>query len=178
MADRIEVVAFATALDGLGANPKDPERRKQYLDLIAPGETEERAAAMSLMSDCELVQRAILRAFIDHPCLSGHYQDRQAGIDLTRIAIESHALRGSVFDPSPGDIVIVGGGLDGGGSEHAWTFIGDGTGVDGGQTDAEGYQEIRIRSHTLSGGFDITRSYRRKVRAFIDVSCVLERFGR
>ncbi|MEP7123131.1 MAG: hypothetical protein ABJE95_19540, partial [Byssovorax sp.] len=144
------VTAYARTLAGLTADPSCPLRRAAYRDLIAPIETAARASEMERMAGCELVQRGILRRYIQHPLLEQPYRDRKSGVDLVTIALQARAafLALRARTPRPGDIVIVGGAGDG--PEHAWMALdvvespypGGGllvTGLDGGQRDAGGY---------------------------------------
>jgi hypothetical protein len=201
---REDIVTHAHQLAGLSADPVDALTRRVYLDTIAPGETPARAAEMARASGCALTCRAILRRFIVHPILEAPYRDRQAVTDLTRIAADADALT-IVFAPrgrspvhrveaEPGDMLIVGGGDDGGGPEHAWTALTSVEdpgynhpypsllldGLDGGQRtqDAGRHQCIQLRDHELRDGWDITSTYRRRVRYVIDVMAIVGRFGR
>lgn len=186
---RPAVTAFARGLADMGANPADPDRRSAYLAMIAPGETPARAAGMADMSGCALVARAILRRFIVHPILERTYRDQHAVSDLVQIAIDARALRSPLI-PQEGDIVIVGGGSNGGGPEHAWTCLdvtgdpydaGNGllvTGLDGGQRDDAGLECIRVVDRELRGGVDHTEHGGRVVRWVVDVQRVVEKFGR
>jgi hypothetical protein len=177
---RDDVATFARSLAGMSANPRDPEARAAYLALIAPGETSARAAEMGNMSGCALVARAVLRRFIRHLILESPYRDRRAVSDLVEIADGGWvgALRSALYVPEPGDIVIVGGGADGGGAEHVWISVGEGEGIDGGQEDENDCQSIILRGHTIAGGWDSTATYRRKVRYVLDVAAILRAFGR
>jgi hypothetical protein len=181
MTRRPELVAFAAALDGIGANPA--RDRARYLDLIAPNETPERAAEMAGMWGCALVARGILRAFITHPIFAAPYRDRRAMSDLVDIARDAGALHPPSRVPEPGDFVIVGGGEDGGGPEHVYMALPDGDGVDGGQRDDAGYQVIRIRKHELRDGWDSARDdghpagRPRRVRWVVDCEQVLAALG-
>lgn len=188
---REDIVTAARSLAGLSADPSDALTRRVYLDTIAPGETPARAGEMARMSGCALTCRAILRRFIKHPILEAPYRDRQAVSDLVEIAAEAHALRSSIPTVQPGDMLIVGGSEDGGGPEHAWTALSvvanpypDGglllDGLDGGQRteDAGRHQWIVQRDHELRDGWDITATYRRRVRYVIDVMAIVGRFGR
>lgn len=188
-ADRSTIVAFAAALDGLSASPSDPVGRAAYLWLVAPGESPSRADGMATMSGCALVARAVLRHFIDHPLLEQPYRTAQAMADLVAIAREADALHGPERVPEPGDLVVVGGGTDGGGPEHVWICLaptGDGRldGIDGGQRGRDGSQLVKMRQHELADGYDRAfddgagGSARRKVRFVIDTEKVIERFGR
>jgi hypothetical protein len=194
MTTREDIVAHAASLAGLSADITAPMIRDRYLNTVAPGETPARAAEMALMSGCALTCRAILRRFISHPILEQPYRDRQAVSDLVEIARD--AARGlprntvmASRELSPGDMLIVGGGEDGGGPEHAWTALScvenpypDGgyllDGLDGGQRNAGGHQLIEVRAHELRDGWDITATYRRRVRYVIDVMAIVGRFGR
>ncbi len=185
---RDRVVTFARELVGLTADPSCPAHRARYLALIGPVETQARAAALATLSGCELVQRGILRAFITHPLLEHPYRDRKAGEDLLAIAREARAVLEVTATPQPGDIVIVGGGVDGGGPEHAWMVLeidpdpsGAGylvTGLDGGQRDGRDFECIKIRGHAISRGFDTVDGLRRRVRAVLDLDLIFGRFGR
>ncbi|MFT3772382.1 MAG: hypothetical protein QM820_43870 [Minicystis sp.] len=195
MTSRDDVVAYAQTLDGLGADPADPDRRAAYIEVIAPNESEDRGEQMTLMSGCELVQRGILRQFITHRLLSARYVNGRAGADLLQIAREAggaHAWQ----RPEPGDILIIGGGTDGGGPEHAYMALTvdddpdepEGiliTGLDGGQRDDGGYQIITQRDHVLRRGLDHALDAndpgggtRRKIRFVLDLDAILKRFGR
>jgi hypothetical protein len=108
--------------------------------------------------------------------------------DLVAIGREAGALRSPGSLPSPVDIVIVGGGTDGGGPEHAWTLLEttwagyDGrvldVGLDGGQRDGDGAECIRVVEHVLREGWDQTERSTRRVRWVVDVEGVVARFGR
>jgi hypothetical protein len=191
---RGDVVAFARELADLGANPADTAARARYLELVAPGETERRAAEMALMSGCELVCRGIWRRFIVHPLLESIYVDQHAGSDLLAIARQAGAATsGLIRWPEPGDVVIVGGSPALGGWEHAWTSLSIAVspyehapddavethqGLDGGQHDGADKQVIHLRQHELHGGWDSTATYRRKVQWVLDVEAIIRAFGR
>jgi hypothetical protein len=86
--------------------------------------------------------------------------------------------------------VIVGGGADGGGPEHAWTCLSVEVGasgadplekheaLDGGQRDEDGKQVILVRHHELHRGFDKTSTYARRVRWVLDVEKIVGAFAR
>lgn len=191
---RDEVVAFAWTLADLGANPGNPSARVRYLELIAPGETERRAAELALCSGCELVCRGIWRRFIIHPILESPYRDQQAGADLLAIARQACAATSGLSRwPELGDVVIVGGSPAFGGAEHAWTSLSIAVdpyahapsehtethqGIDGGQRDGAGKQVIHLRQHELHDGWDSTATYRRCVTWVLDVARIVEWFGR
>lgn len=174
-----DVTTFAKSLIGLSADPASA--RANYIALIAPGETSQRAAEMAIMSGCALVQRGILRRFILHPILEAPYRTGHAMSYLEQIANEARAHLRTDAPLFAGCIVIVGGGSDGGGPEHTW-YATDVDGenvcaVDGGQV-VDRYQCVLRREHTVTDGWDVTATYRRRVRAVIDVGAVLGKFGR
>lgn len=192
---RHEVVAFAAMLPGLGANPADGEARARYLELVAPGESAARAAELSTMSGCALVVRGIWRAFIAHPIMERPYVTGKAMSDLVQIAREAGALHPwPARIPEAGDVIIIGGGADGGGPEHAWIALSvsvdedaaslAASGIDGGQRDAAGFQVVKEREHVMGQGRDRATDdgaqggAARRVRYVIDTETVLERFGR
>ena len=190
-----DVVAFAHSLAGLTADPARPECRTRYLDVIARGETFERAADMATLSGCALTMRGVLREFITHPFLDSPYVTGHAMSDLVQIAHEAGAVRPRL-DPQLGDVVIIGGGTDGGGPEH--TFMVTSINVDpdprtpaearevltvieGGQRDAGRFACIIQRDHEIddhSGLDHAPGSAPRKVRFVLDTGAILERFGR
>jgi len=172
-ATRADVAAYARGLARMSANPADPCARAAYLDLVAPGETPARAAEMATMSGCALTARAVLRRFIAHPLLAAPYRTGQAMADLVRIASEADALRSALW-PMAGDVVIVGGGADGGGTEHTWIALEDSWGIDGGQRDGAGFQRIARKGHTIAGG----RDGGRMIRYVLDVDAILRALGR
>lgn len=185
MADRITVIAFAAALDGIGANPEDPDKRDRYTSLIAPHETPEQTANMAHLWGCGLVNRGILYEFIQHPRLENPYRDQMALTDLVEIGEQANASKPTTDTPEPGDILIVGGGPEHGGPWHTYICLPDGTGLDGGQKDEDGYQIIRIRQHSTAGGWDTAQDdqsgkgrIRRRIRHLFDLSAILDRFGR
>lgn len=195
-ATRDDVVAYARTLDGLSAAPGDPERRAAYLDLIAPLERPQRAAEMATNSGCALVQRGILRRFIEHPILAATYRDAKAVSDLVQIASGADATCGPGRRPEAGDILIIGGGPGGGGPEHAYMVLDvcddpyevGGllvSGLDGGQRDDGGHQLVCVRDHVIVGGLDRGLRVndpgggsRRVVRYVLNLDAILARFGR
>ncbi len=189
MTTRADVTAYARCLAGLSASPACPATRAAYLNLIAPCETPERAAEMAMMSGCALVALAVLRHFIAHGRLEAPYRTGEAMADLVAIGREACALRPTGSAPQPGDVVIVGGGTDGGGPEHAWTALSVAwdpyeptvtvQGLDGGQRDDLGYETIVLRDHVIVGATDSTvPGLSRKVRWVLDLDAILARFGR
>ncbi len=195
MTIRDDVTAHARSLVGLCADPDDELICKVYSDLIAPGETPQRRREMLCNSGCALTVRGIWRHFILHPILEAPYRTGDAVSDLWAIARAAGAIRMPGSIPSPGDAVIVGGGTDGGGTEHVWTHIQtdwagyDGRvldlGLDGGQrhptakgTDGKGAQLIALRDHDLRDGWDTENGTRRKVRAVLDIEAIVAKFGR
>lgn len=186
MSTREDVIAYARTLSGLSADPGCLATRAQYLELIAPGETPARKVELATMSGCALVQRGVLRHFIDHPILSAAYRDQHAMSDLLAIAQQAGAAHGADRDPLAGDIMIVAE------PEHAFLVL-DITGdpyahvdpcelltcLDGGHRDEQtGYQSIIVRDHELQRGIDEAGGLRRRVVWVLDLSAILARFGR
>lgn len=172
---RAALVAHARSLVGLTADPAKPECRAGYLATIAPGETPQRASEMALMSGCELAAlRGYLGHFITHPLITEPYRDRKAGEDLLRVAREAHAVRPAGELPEPGDVVIVN--SADGKHEHAWIWIGDDRGVDGGQRDAKGFECIVERGHEIRGNVDATATYQRGIVAILDAAKIVDAF--
>ena len=189
MTTRAEVIAYARSLAGLSASPECPASAYAYAALIAPGEGERRTAEMVANSGCALTCRAILRRFISHPLLLPPYHSGAAVSELVQIARGAGALRPPTVEPTPGDMVLVGGGVDGGGTEHVWTVLfsvpspyDEGawliTGLDGGQRDRGGHEAIALRDHELRGGWDIVSTGARRVRWVLDVEQIVTVFGR
>lgn len=189
---RQAVVSYARKLAGMSAASE--ASLALYLDLVAPGETELRRSEMARMSGCALVARGILRGYIEHPLLERPYVTGQAMADLVAIGLEAHAVTyGNARLPADGDLVIVGGSPEAGGSEHVWCCVSAvcspyehvpadhvllADGIDGGHRDAGGAQCIIQRAHELQGGWDQTETYRRRVSVVIDVARVIAVFGR
>jgi hypothetical protein len=77
---RRRAAELARSFDGLGAHPRAPERRRQFLALVAPGEEPRRAAAMATMSTCALVAAGFLRGIgVWHRLLAAPYRLGSAG---------------------------------------------------------------------------------------------------
>jgi hypothetical protein len=192
-ATRDDVTAYASSLGGISADPACPATRAAYLALIAPGETPARAAEMSTNSGCGLVMRAVLRHFIDHPILRASYRSQHALSDLVEIATQAGAAFTSRRDVEPGDIIIVGGGTDGGGPEHTWMVLDVESdvyadvghpcemiaGIDGGHRDeTTGFQSIVHRDHDICNGIDEAAGLRRVVRWVFDTERIIAKWGR
>jgi hypothetical protein len=173
-----DVITYARSLDGLTADASTPFRQ-EYLAMIAPGETPQRAAEMATMWPCELVCMAILRHAIDHPLLRAPYPDGKAGEILVAIGREAHAIRAPGALPCPGDIVIVAA------PEHAWFCLQtvasnyDGVslfdGIDG--LPVGGFRAVTRRQHEIRENHD-DAGRDRVIRVVIDVGAVIVKFGR
>jgi len=175
--ERQQFVDAALSVVGLGANPKDPYALVDYTNLIAPGETEQRANSMLSMSDCGLVVAGIWRkAGVVHPSLDPPYIDQTAISRLTTLAHKYGAWvnfsQGSF--PEPGDMVLIGDN-GAGGTEHVFTVVeisSDGAhlvSVDGGQRDDDHYETILKKNRIWKGQSDLTPpSSRRKICGWIN----------
>jgi hypothetical protein len=148
-----DLVRLAVSLDGIGAAPANPGRAR-FVELVTP--------AYVAASDCAIVQIGILRALgCRHPLLDAPTRTQRAFGDLLRLAGDAGALR-DTSAIGQGCMVMVGDMGDGigGGPGHVWLALseldagGVCLGLDGGQRDEHGYQEIRTRWHTLAGGMD------------------------
>ena len=158
----------------------------EYLDLIAPGETDARRAEMAKMSGCALVVRGLWRlAGVGHPRLDRPYVTGKAVEDVVSIAREADALR-AVLVPEPGDVVHVVG------SEHVYVAVAVEPGpngssavesVDGGQRTAGGLQTIRKYRRKIVAGRDMRLDDRgrivvsRQIATVIDCAKVLSTFA-
>lgn len=160
---RFDVVNLALDVVDLGANPRNPEVRQQYLDLIAPGETKQLVEAMAKMSGCALVVAGIWRrAGLQNTQLEPPYKIGSAIARLISVArqLNSWRLYQKGLMPKPGDMVLVGDNR-GGGVEHVYTVTSVDSekktleSVDGGQKDSAGYQTILRRRRTWANGRDV-----------------------
>ncbi|XXX73895.1 hypothetical protein WMF30_40240 [Sorangium sp. So ce134] len=164
---RRRAAEIARGLVDLGANPRRPDRRADYLHLVAPGETGRSREDMARMSGCALVAAGLWRALgVQHPLLGAPYAVGTAVTRLIRIGTEARALRRPDADaleqrpraigalPGPGDVVLVGTGP----SEHVFVVIEPGLragmpviwALDGGQRDPDGYQLVEAKEHVWS----------------------------
>lgn len=161
---RAHVVAFAQTIVGVGANPADPGSRQQYLDLVAPGESDGQKKALADMSGCGLVVAGIWRELgVTAPELDPPYRTQTAMGRLIAIARHAGAWIPISADrrPSPGDAVLVGDGP--GETEHIYTVISvtdEGESlvvesIDGGQRDTAHQQTILARKRVWRGRKDI-----------------------
>jgi hypothetical protein len=161
---REHVVAFAQSVAGVGANPASPECRRQYLDLIAPGESASLQKALGDMSGCGLVVAGIWRELgVTAPELEPPYRTGSGISRLVAIARRAGAWIPFSADrrPSPGDAVLVGAGP--GETEHVYTVIsvsedGDNAvveSIDGGQRDAARQETISAKQRVWKGRRDI-----------------------
>ena len=173
-----ELISYSRSLVGLTADPASPWRA-EYLATIAPGETPARAAEMALNYNCELLCRAVLRRFCEHPLLAAPYPDGTAGHLLMALALAARAVRLPHELPQPGDIVLVSP------PEHAWICVAqpgatyDGAvlydGVEG--LPVEGYRAVATRQHVIRDGRDDAGGDRAIV-AVIDTMACIAAFGR
>jgi hypothetical protein len=161
---RDRVVAYAQSIVGVSANPESPDSRQQYLDLIAPGESEAQQRTLADMSGCGLVVAGIWRELgVTARELDAPYRPGSGISRLVAIARRAGAWIPFSTDerPSPGDAVLVGDGP--GETEHVYTVIsvGDVDGaiqvesVDGGQRDAAHQETICAKQRVWRGRRDI-----------------------
>lgn len=177
---RRRAASAARSLAGLGANPRDPERRERYLDLVAPGETHAARADMARASGCALAAAGFWRAIgVKHRLLDAPYRVGSAIRRLSTIGGIAQAIRwprGDLLEdraqalgamPAAGDIVLVG---EEPAREHVFVVVEAGLRagaptlwcVDGGQRDEAGYQLVGLREHVWFRGargaaFDVAR---------------------
>jgi hypothetical protein len=184
--NRIEAVAMALAYQGVSVST----HRAEYIGLVGPGESPsmQRYMCDPRTSGCALVVRGIWRAAgVQHPILALPYKIGMAVADVVSIARAHDAWHwGAERRPEPGDVVLVGGGQDGGGAEHVYTVVdvaGDSiTSIDGGQRDGRGQQcilekyrrwetdEHGVTWDRVQAGTDPGAGSRRRVRGTCDVS--------
>ncbi|KYF87775.1 hypothetical protein BE20_24840 [Sorangium cellulosum] len=163
MTSRARAVEIARSLAGLSADPRNPEARREYLELIAPGEEPQRAADMARMSGCGLVVAGLWRRLgLEHPLLEPPYKVGTAISRLVEVARARGAWKpyrqGAI--PLPGDAVLVGD-AGHGEVEHIFTVLGVSTNhrvviasVDGGQR-IDGHQVILTKKRVWVDGRDI-----------------------
>ena len=158
----------------------DPDR---YLSLIADGERPGMRDAMKTMSGCALFIRGLWRALgVQDVWLGPPYKIGMAIADVVRTGSKHAAFRPLDQLPEPGDVVLIGGGADGGGSEHVFLVVNaehksvgiDIESMDGGQLDGAGKQLIigkaRHWERKRAATWDHCGTRIRKVRRVIDVS--------
>ena len=138
---------------GFGYGDTPAGRRQSYLDLIAPNDSPSAQKAYGKLSGCALSALGFLRCFgIGDPELWSPYRPGRAVSDIARIAIRHRAWRGPDTLPELGDIVLVGGHSQWGGTEHVFAVVeiaGDVVrSVDGGQSDNQG-QAIVLRERPI-----------------------------
>lgn len=172
-----DVVSYSRSLIGLTADPDSPWRA-EYLAVIAPGETPERAAEMAENYNCELTVLAVWRRFCSHPRLFAPYIPGRAGLNIMQISQEARAVRPMQALPKAGDVVLVYP------PEHAWICLGtvagnyDGAalfdGLDG--LPINGHRAITTRQHLIRNGRDDAGGDR-AVIVVVDTGKVLQAFG-
>jgi hypothetical protein len=184
---RMKIVAAAPSVVGLDADPADPDQRRAYLDLIAPGESAGVAAEMATLSGCGLVVAGLWRAAgVKDALLDAPYRIGTAVSRLTSIASHVNAWVSFAAGhfPEPGDMVLVGesGVVDGVvvDTEHVFTvtaitFDDQGAAqidsVDGGQQDAKRFETILARSRSWKGSFDTVAGHSpRRIQGWINAS--------
>ncbi len=179
---RTRILAVAPTVVALDADPADPDQRRAYIELIAPGERPSVAAEMANLSGCGLVVAGLWRAAgVEDPQLNAPYRIGSALSRLISIANSVGAwvpfAAGSF--PDPGDMILVGDN-DTGDVEHVFTVTAitvDEQGaaqirsVDGGQRDAKGFETILALSRSWRGSIDtVTGHASRRIVGWIDTS--------
>jgi len=159
-------ITFALGCVGCCADPADPEGYAAYLDLVARGETHQRAAEMAKASDCGLVLAGVLHVVLATcpPELLAPYRTGYALVDLHAAAARAGAVRPRGEPPTPGDIVHLG--AANGACEHVYIVVetlGGGRlrSVDGGQRtlggldgSVAGLETIRLVEREIRSGID------------------------
>jgi hypothetical protein len=165
---RNRTVEIARKMAGLNANPKQPESRRRYVEVIAPGEPDAKAKEMATMSGCGLMVAGIWReAGVNATLLDPPYK---VGSGVSRLIQIARATKAWVpfkkgARPQPGDMVLVGDN-GAGGVEHVYTIVAVNDGpegleiesVDGGQRDAERCQLVLLKKRVWKGNRDCVRS--------------------
>jgi len=139
---------------GFGFGNTQPGRQAAFLDLLFPFDTPSAQKQYGAkMSTCALAALSWLRCWgLDDQELLAPYRPGRAVSDIARIAIRHRAWRGPDTMPELGDIVLVGGHSQWGGTEHVFAVVeiaGDVVrSVDGGQSDNQG-QAIVLRERPI-----------------------------
>lgn len=161
--ERQTIVDMALSVVGLGANPKFPEKKLAYVELIAPGETLGKIRDMIQMSGCGLTVAGIWRkAGVKHYKINTPYI---VGTGVSRLVTLAHKVNAWIpyhptLRPQLGDMVLVGDNGEGG-VEHVFTVVAASTNgedfesVDGGQRDTEGHQVIFHKKRIWKGARDV-----------------------
>jgi hypothetical protein len=144
---RIDLLTLAHGYVGCSARPGDVER---YNDLIAHGETPDRAAQLDRESSCGLTIRGLWREYgVRDPRTDRTYHDTHAIEDLVAMAREAGAWRSGHLDElGAGDLVLLAG------PEHVLTVVDTAAGsihsIDGGQRDDHGFEAVLERRRQLA----------------------------
>jgi hypothetical protein len=139
---------------GWGYGDVPPGRRQAYCDLIAPNDSPSAQKAYGKLSGCALSALGWMRCWgLSDPELWAPYRPGRAVSDVARIALRHDAWSKPDSMPGLGDIVLVGGHSQWGGTEHVFAVV-DLEGptvrsVDGGQADSQG-QAILLRERQIS----------------------------
>jgi hypothetical protein len=154
MFERMRMVSLARSVVGLGSAPSV---REAYLDLIAAGENDAARGGMSLMSGCGLTVRGLWRRIgMRDPRLEAPYEPASVMTTIIEMAKEADGWTAAQANRPPialGDVVYVSA------PDHVGTIVRvserddgalDVTTVDGGSTDAGGFQSIVEWDRTIS----------------------------
>jgi hypothetical protein len=150
---RQKFVAAARSVVDLEADPKNPDARRAFLDLIAPGEMPVRQRELATKSTCGLVVTGIWRlAGVVHPILDKPYVTGSAISRLTKIAGGAWISYKPGRLPRPGDTVRVGDNTTTNGAEHVYIV-----------TEVSNSQDVIIKS--IDGGQVTKKTFFQCVRA-------------
>ena len=158
---RQAIVDYAKTLDGLSADPADPEACSAYIELVAPGETGPRVWELIADSDCGLVAAGIWRECLGRcpDSLEPPYKTQMALVNLRTAALaagavhSAHEVASGAYIIQPGDLVHVG--RNGAACEHVYTRLDERHSIDGGQRDGMRFEDIAIKERWLEGTTDV-----------------------
>jgi hypothetical protein len=152
MLERWKMARLARHVVGLSAGPST---RAEFLDLIAGGETDAVAADMATLSTCGLVVRGLWRRFgMSDPRLEAPYVPASVIANIIAMAKEAEGWSdGWSSPPDVGDVLYMSA------PDHVGTVVHTEPGadggmvvvtVDGGTTDAGGYQSVSTYERAIS----------------------------
>lgn len=153
MFDRAKMAGLARHVVGLSAGGST---RAEFLDLVGPGETDAVAADLATLSTCGLVVRGLWHRFgMDDPRLVAPYVPGSVIANIQSMAKEADGWSDGWSDPpAAGDVIYMSA------PDHVGTVVhveprDDGglvvVTVDGGTTDAAGYQSVSTYERAIDG---------------------------